>query len=154
MALDFTVVMPVRQRFGEEKPDKEVADVGLETDAPFVGQQKDYSFRCPNVDTSQFAILLFQSQGVVQQQRMTINGQIIYGGIPPSVDRGSDSLGTFLAATWKGNVMLVTPGVLAENNVLHIESRKVAGILDSFIVDNVVVIFKSRDGVIPRLARE
>ena len=153
MAVDFTVVMPVRQRFGDEKP--EDLGVGLETDAPFVGRQKDYPFQCPNVDPSQPAILLFQSQGVVLQLPMTINGQIVHGGIPSSVDRAADSLGTFLAATWKGNVMLVTPGVLTENNVLHIESKVlVTGTFDSFIVDNIVVIFKTRSGVTPPLGRK
>ncbi len=59
MPLDFTVIVTVRQRFGDANQD----DFGQETDAPFVGQQKDFSFGCPNVDRTQQAILLFQSQG-------------------------------------------------------------------------------------------
>lgn len=62
MALDFTVIIHVRQRFGDNELE-DLNDIGLETNAPFVGQQKDFEFRCPNVDPSQRAILLFQSQG-------------------------------------------------------------------------------------------
>src|SRR2546427_9241731 len=81
MPLDFTVVFAVRQRFGDAKID----DLGQETEAPFVGSQKDYAFSCPNVDPSQQAILLFQCQGANVQQSLEINGQQIFGGIPASV---------------------------------------------------------------------
>lgn len=64
MALDFTVVFAVRQRFGDNEGD----DSGQETDAPFVGKQQDYPFQCPNVDRSQQAILLFQGQGANTRQ--------------------------------------------------------------------------------------
>jgi hypothetical protein len=44
---------------------------------------------------------------------MTINGQIVYGGIPASVDEAPwpSSPAGVLVAQWKGNVMLVTPAL-------------------------------------------
>ena len=153
MPLDFTVVITVRQRFGDAEAD----DVGLETDAPFVGREKDFVFSCPNVDSSQPAVLLFQSQGVMFQQPMTINGQTVFGGIPSSIDiaplgfvNQQGMVQAVIIAQWKGNVMLVTPGVLRENNVLHIESREIpdTGNVDDFVIDNLVVLFKTRSGVI------
>jgi len=150
MALDFTVIASVRQRFGDSQDD----DLGLEKDAPFVGQQKDFPFACPGVDASQSALLLFQSQGVTIAQKMNINGQVVFGGIPTSVDFGSLPTADpnnpnicVLIAQWKGNVMLVQPGVLRDsNNVLRITADKIGDSdnVDNFIIYNVVVIFKLR----------
>jgi hypothetical protein len=154
MALDFTVVIVVRQRFG----DRDADDVGQETAAPFVGQQKDYEFRCPGVDRNQQAILLFQCQGANVQQSLEINGQQIFGGIPAAVEQApfpvlypSNIVGSFPIAQWSGNVMLVHPGVLQENNVLRIRAREIAdsGNVDNFIIDNLVVVFKTRQGIDP-----
>jgi hypothetical protein len=141
MGLDFTVVFSVRQRFG----DNEHEEFDLETDAPFVGAEKDFPFQCPSVDPTQFAILLFQSQGVsVRNSPLEINGQLIFGGIPASIDRdsaetepGVPQFGAF--ARWHGTVMLVHPGVLKANNILRISAT--GG--DDFVVDNAVVVFKS-----------
>jgi hypothetical protein len=155
MALDFTVVITVRQRFGGgDEPENAL----LETDAPFVGRQADFPFQCPNVDPSQPAILLFQSQGVDVPQPMTINGQTVFGGIPRSAEVAPYPGGyTEWVAQWNGNVMLVTPGVLQENNVLHIEALKIGDTdkVDNFIIDNLVVIFKTRARIVvdPGLAR-
>jgi hypothetical protein len=145
MALDFTVVIHVRQRFGDNEAD----DVGLETEAPFVGRQKDFEFQCPNIDNSQQAILLFQSQGVSSlANRMEINSQEIFGGIPRSVEFAPHPVGPaprlMSIAQWNGNVMLVHPGVLQENNVLRIQAGGETGNIDNFIIDNLVVIFKTR----------
>jgi hypothetical protein len=150
MALDFTVVIVVRQRFGDSDAD----DVGQETEAPFVGRQKDYEFRCPGVDRNQQAILLFQCQGANVQQSLEINGQQIFGGIPAAVEQApfpflspaDDTVQSFPIAQWSGNVMLVHPGVLQENNVLRIRAREIAdsGNIDNFIIDNLVVVFKTR----------
>jgi hypothetical protein len=147
MALDFTVVMPVRQRFGDAHAD----DFGQETEAPFVGSQKDFEFRCPNVDRSEQAILLFQCQGANVQQRLEINGQQIFGGIPASVESFASPflfqghVQNFLHAVWNGNVMLVHPGVLQENNVMRIRAANLGdGERDNFIIDNIVVLFKTR----------
>jgi hypothetical protein len=148
MGLDFTVVISVRQRFGDDKAD----DLGLEGGAPFVGRQKDFPFQCPNVDRIQPAILLFQSHGVMFQQPMSINGQTVFGGIPSSVDLAPhpllNSLGdvqNLVFAQWKGNVMLVAPGVLQEDNILRIQALEIgdSGNVDDFIIDNLIVIFKA-----------
>jgi hypothetical protein len=49
--------------------------------------------------------------------------------------------------------MLVHPGVLRANNVLRIRAREIgdSGNLDNFIIDNVVVVFKTtqRPGPLP-----
>ena len=51
-------------------------------------------------------------------------------------------------AEWNGNVMLIEPGVLRENNVLRIRSGELSnGNLDDFIIDNLVVLFKTRPGL-------
>jgi len=157
MAIDFTVVMDVRQRFGDlkrdEKPSVHESESGLEDEAPFVGAQKSFAFRCPSVDRSQFALLLFQALGVSTKQALEINGQAIFGGIPITVDRDTRTLGSgsdehtvhALGARWNGNVMLIHPGVLQENNVMRIQAVEMtAENLDDFIIDNVVVVFKTR----------
>jgi hypothetical protein len=85
MALDFTVVFSVRQRFGDAKID----DLGLETEAPFVGSEKEYPFSCPDVDPSQQAILLFQCMGANLQQSDNVVvvfktqrlGPVVRGGV-------------------------------------------------------------------------
>lgn len=148
MSLDFTVIVTVRNRFGDGDSD----DVGLENEAPFVGQQKDFSFGCPNVDRTKQAVLLFQSQGVNVPQSMEINGRIVFGGIPTSVEfaplpfLSQGLVQSRAVAQWSGNVMLVEPGVLQENNVLRVRSREIgdSGNIDNFILDNVVIVFKTR----------
>lgn len=145
MALDFTVVITVRQRFGDD----DIEDAGLETDAPFVGSQKDFEFHCPNVDPRQQAILLFQCQGTDAQQSMSINGRKVFGGIPQAVELATLPNGlTVSHAQWNGNVMLIEPGVLREDNVLRIQAGALGGDnIDDFIVDNLVVLFKTRPGL-------
>jgi hypothetical protein len=136
MPLDFTVVIAVRQRFGDDKADEKPSinerESGIEVEAPFVGAERDYPFQCPAVDRSQFAVLLFQSLGVWKPQGMTINGQPVFGGIPASVDfdtrtwgRGADAeQRRAVIARWNGNVMLIHPGVLQENNVLRVTATE------------------------------
>ena len=144
MALDFTVVITVRQRFGDTQDD----DSGLEIDAPFVGAEKSFDFRCPNVDPRQQAILLFQCMGADIQESLEINGQQIFGGIPSSVEVATLGDVTSLRAQWNGNVMLIQPGVLGENNVLRIQAADLGnGNIDNLIVDNLVVVFKTKPSV-------
>lgn len=158
MAVDYTVVIDVRQRFGDlkrdERPSLSEAESGLEPEAPFVGTKKSFAFRCPSVDRSQFALLLFQALGVSRPQALEINGQTIFGGIPPAgVDAETQRLGSgseahnvrALIARWNGNVMLIHPGVLQENNIMRIQAAELtADSLDDFIIDNAVVVFKAR----------
>jgi hypothetical protein len=147
MALDFTVVIRVRQRFGDNKSNNPI----LETDAPFVGVQKDFSFVCPNVDRTQDAFLLFESQGVDFQQSLLINGKTIFGGIPSSTDFLTIPTGLehpaaqlLIVAKWSGNIMIIEPGVLQVNNILRIQAGKDSeGKIDNFIIDNLVVVFKT-----------
>jgi len=145
MALDFTVVITVRQRFG----DNDIEDAGLETDAPFVGSEKNFEFHCPNVDSRQQAVLLFQCMGANGQQSMEINGRQVFGGIPSAVELVTLPNNNFVSrAQWNGNVMLIEPGVLREDNVLRIQSGQLSDDnLDDFIIDNLVVMFKTRSGV-------
>jgi hypothetical protein len=144
MALDFTVVITVRQRFG----DNDIEDTGLETDAPFVGAEKDFEFHCPNVDSRQQALLLFQCMGTNGQQSMEINGRPIFGGIPAATELLTLPSGIVSHAQWNGNVMLIEPGVLREDNVLRIQAGKLTDDnLDDFIIDNLVVVFKTRSGL-------
>ena len=145
MALDFTVVITVRQRFGDD----DVEDVGLETEAPFVGSQKDFEFHCPNVDSRQQAILLFQCMGTNAQQTMEINGRQVFGGIPSAVEVATLPNDFIVSrAQWNGNVMLIEPGVLREDNVLRIRAGKLSDDnVDDFIIDNLVVVFKTRPGL-------
>jgi hypothetical protein len=148
MGLDFTVVFGVRQRFGDREPDDD--KVGLEPGAPFVGSAKEYLFQCPSVDPNQFGILLFQSQGVSPDYPpgLTVNGQAVPGGIPGSIDRDTADFGFGVTrqdyATWRGSVMLILPGVLQANNVLRIQAASAAGNIQDFIVDNMVVVFKTK----------
>lgn len=140
MALDFTVITSVRQRFGDENPD----NIRLEENAPFVGKQKDFEFLCPNVDAGQQAILLFQNQGNGLKTSLQINDQIVYGGVPATPEELTIPVGDQilfgLVGQWSGNIMLVLPYVLKENNVLQVK----AGDGDNFIIDNIVIVFKTR----------
>src|SRR5262245_12356593 len=159
MALDFTIITDVRQRFGDSaRGEKESPQgrAGPEADT-LVGLERSFAFRCPSVDRKQFAILLFQTLGVALRQGLEINGQTIFGGIAPSVDPAARILGPraespedrTTLATWNGHVMLIHPGVLQENNILRIRAADAtAANIDDFLVDNVVVVFKTalRDG--------
>jgi len=149
MALDFTIITDVRQRFGDyARGEKESPP---EADTP-IGLERSFAFRCPSVDRRQFAILLFQTLGVALRQGLEINGQTIFGGIAPSVDPAARILGPrsesaedrTTLATWNGHVMLIHPGVLQENNILRIRAADATATnIDDFLVDNVVVVFKT-----------
>jgi len=153
MALDFTIVTDVRQRFGDyaRGETESAGGGGLEADTP-PGLAKSFAFRCPGVDRKQFAILLFQTLGASLRQGLEINGQTIFGGIAPSIDPAARILGPrsespedrTTLGTWNGHVMLIHPGVLQENNILRIRAADAtAANIDDFLVDNVVVVFKT-----------
>ncbi len=143
--MDFTVISSVRQRFGDTAQD----DLGQELEAPFVGRSKIFTFQCPNVDSSQSAILLFQSQGVNVRQNLQINGKTVFGGIRESIELAASSSLHFTRAQWNGNIMLVHSGVLVDksDNTLMIEAKELnEGNLDNFIIDNIVILFKTKSG--------
>jgi hypothetical protein len=136
---DFTVVIRVRQHFGDD-PDSLFGE--------FAGKNAAYPFPCHNVDSRKEAVLLFQSLDVDHDRNfIAINSTgatgepEVYGGIPVSTsDRD-----------WNGNVMLIRSGVLREDNILRLGARAsngglggLDGDVDEFIIDNVVVLFKTR----------
>jgi hypothetical protein len=144
--MDYTVIVQVRNQFGDDD-----LDVGV-----FAGREKEFTFDCPNVDAGQVAILLFQGLRVASEQTLEINGVVVQGGIPAGpiavgfTDQsgsdhhrhgfGSQSFG------WSAYSMLVGPGVLrASGNVMRVASRDDV----DFLIDNVVLFFKTRSGRIP-----
>ncbi len=146
MAIDFTVIQAVRQRFGDLNMGFESTDE-LELQAPFVGKSKDFPFSCPNVAQEEWAVLQFESLGVTAPLQnssfpprniLQINNADIFGGLTSGAPR-----------FWKTHSLLVQPGVLRENNVLHIESVLLGHThfehWDNFIIDNIVVWFKNFD---------
>jgi hypothetical protein len=145
--MDFTVIIAVRQRFGDDTP--ELSETPVEQEAPFVGQAKDFPFSCPNVAVRQLAVLQFQSLGVTALRDfglahvniLRINGVDIPGGITRGPAAGKIPL-------WTTHSVLIPENTLREQNTLHIESVPVPlaheSTLDNFIIDNVVVLFKTR----------
>lgn len=144
MGSDFTVIVDVRHHFGN---DQGTFGPGL----LFAGQNKPFGFDCPNVDTAGWAVLLFQTRDVdYGTNELMVNRNKIYGGIPVSSSRED----------WNANVALINPGWLRPSeNVLHVGSRDGQGSLlgesDDFLIDNVVVFYKTRSrwGLLPWLLR-
>jgi hypothetical protein len=143
MAADFTVIQSVRQRFGDENL---AAESPLnELDAPFVGLSKDFKFLCPDVVPSGTAVLQFETLGATEPllggpqpgSVVQINGINIPNGIRPGY-----------AGFWKSHNLIVPANVLTEDNVLHIEASVLAIAhakhFDDFIIDNVVIFYKSK----------
>ena len=141
MASDFTVIVSVRQHFGDEPSWLKDVEPGL----LFVGRTKDFHFDCPRVDPGADAVLMFQTRDVdhnkniIQINPATAPQPTVSGGIPVSPSKD----------TWNGNIMLIGRSVLREtNNVLHVEAVSEDGVLgpdlDDFIIDNVVVLYKTR----------
>jgi hypothetical protein len=137
MGSDFTVVLHQTAHLGNEE--------GMFGTAPFKGPTFDSPpFSCPNVDPSQRAVLLFQTRDVNSAQNVIrINGSDLFGGIPVSTTGSEES------PIWNGNVALVEANVLKPSgNVLHLESRNMSGggggNIDDFLIDNVVIFFKTR----------
>jgi len=135
MATNFTVIVSLRQHFGN---DRGIFN-DIEPFVEFVGTAKSFSFGCPNVDPNETAILMFQSRDVDHQRNVfQVNGASV--GLPASPSQD----------TWNGNVQLVIPShqLKATGNVLHVESRNSngggGGNIDDFIIDNVVIVYKTR----------
>jgi hypothetical protein len=144
MAVDYTVIQPVRQRFGD-------TDFGgweesqVELEAPFVGREKEFPFSCPNIDSGQMGVLQFESFGLTSRSNVIeINGIAVPGGLTS----GPWWLGQYTTiAFWKAHSLLVPTNMLAERNVLYIKSVDMGddeGGLDNFIIDNIVLFFKTR----------
>jgi hypothetical protein len=138
VATDFTVILFQRQQFGRRPG----AFDDVEARVPFAGQTRSFTFDCPGVDSNETAFLLFQSRDVDHPNNvLQMNGLDVFGGLPVSPARDA----------WNSNVLLVEPrhSLLPAGNVLRVESRDArgqpAGDLDDFIVDNVVITYKTRD---------
>ncbi len=153
MATDYTVIITVRQRFGDS-PGGTLGDDGrdwdefpIENNAPFVGASKDFRFTCPNVDRSQAAVLQFNTLAVGADNVIRVNGVDVPGGIslgPQFIDIDPR------IPLWTVHSLLVDGDLLQEENVLHIASGDGGfGNLDDFIVDNAVIWFKTRTGASP-----
>jgi hypothetical protein len=142
--MNYTVIVEVRQQFGDQD-----LDIGV-----FAGQQKSFAFDCPNVDRGQTAVLVFQGQRVGREQTLQVNGVDVSGGIPPGpLAAGFTEPAGSTASTahrhafsgpsfgWSAYVMLVRPNVLREaGNVLRVASQEST----EFVIDNVAVFFKTR----------
>jgi hypothetical protein len=78
-----------------------------------------------------------------EQNVLTVNGTTVFGGISPGPqDPILVAEDNRRIPLWKTHLLIVSG--LREENVLHIESPIVAGSRDDFIIDNVVVFFKTR----------
>jgi hypothetical protein len=142
MATSYTVVLFSRQHIGNEPG---VFD-DVEPNVAFVGPAKDFPFDCPGVNPAEAAFLMFQSRDVDHQRNVfRVNGVDVFGGLPASPARDA----------WNGNVMLIERHHLlkATGNVLHVEARTVTGgstgNVDDFILDNVVIMYKTLDVASP-----
>jgi len=156
MAVNYTVIFQVRQWFG----DKAASD-GHETifgdwqTAPFVGVSKDYNFECPHIDRTQEAVLQFQALGVDNWSGnlLQINGQDIFGGLTRGPMTGDEYIGINGKpfALWTTSSLIVQKNILSTKNTLHIEAdvSPWTGAHDNFIVDNVVLFYKTRDSLAP-----
>jgi hypothetical protein len=165
MASDYTIIMPVRHRFGVDEFTDNDDDYVLNEDvnAPFVGLTGEFPFTCLHIDSAQGAILQFEYrgssqfgtfpdptgdpnfiEGITPEYPIKINGQLIAGGVPGAPVREHLPL-------WSTRVLTVDPGVLQEQNILRIEaSVDYAGSTyeDKFTIDNVVLFFKTRTGIV------
>lgn len=155
MPADFTVIIQVRQRFGDE-PD--FLELQIETESPFVGASKEFTFDIPGVDRSQNAILQFQSLGVSHRMNiLKINDVGIFGGISRSIDLTppelrSEFIHIISRPRWTTHSLIIQPNLLKnENNTLFIGARNADGEdngnLDNFIIDNMIVLYKIRTGI-------
>jgi hypothetical protein len=137
MPCDYTVIMHQTAHLGD--------DPSMFGPAPFKGKDFDSDrFSCPNVKSSERAVLYFQTRDVDSDKNVIhINGSHLFGGIPVSSGGGDES------PIWNGNVALVEAGVLKESgNVLHVGARDSHGSTlekaDDFLIDNVVIFYKTR----------
>ena len=143
MATNYTVVLFSRQHLGNE------AGVfnDVEPNVVFVGRAKDFPFDCPGINTAEAAVLMFQSRDVDHQRNiLRVNGVDVFGGLPASPARDE----------WNGNILLVERRhqLKATGNVLRVEARRAdgdsTGDVDDFILDNVVIMYKTLD-IVPQL---
>ena len=137
MPADFAVIIHQRHHFGSD-----ANHFGGGTNFVEGRAAKDFPFDTPDVDRSERAVLMFQTRDVDGIAHLfEINGSHLFGGIPISHSRDD----------WNGNIALVEANVLLADrpNSLLIQSRNseggILGDLDNFLIDNVVLLYKTRD---------
>lgn len=129
--MNYTVIVNSRHHFGNEP-----------SFLPgfFSGQSRSFAFDCPAIDPGQRSVLMFESLHVTTDKNIfTINDKTIYGGLPTTVQD---------THAWTSNVMLVEAGTLRpEGNSLEVEARtgsgESSGDIDDFVIDNVVLLYKT-----------
>jgi hypothetical protein len=169
MPSDYTIIMWVRHRFGVDEhshPDKNDPYFVLneDADAPFVGLVGEFPFICPDVDSTQGAVLEFEYRGSTQwdtfpvpdgdpdipvgitpEYPVMINNHLVAGGVP-----GAPISGPMHLPLWSTRALLVDPYVLQEENVLRIESsveiQPGVTVEASFTIDNVLIHYKTKTG--------
>ena len=142
MTSNFTVIVFSRHHFGDQAG---VFNDFEATPPPFVGSQNNFVFDCPNVDPSETAFLTFQSVGGAHNGNIfVVNGIGVFGGLPRGPRNG-----------WRANTVLVEPRhqLRATGNILRVQARDAAGgpggNIDDFMIDNVVIVYKTRNGLLP-----
>lgn len=132
MASDFAVVIDVRHHFGNEPG-------YFGPNLLFADKNKEFHFDCPTVDSRAWAVMMFQTRDVDNNQNhFSVNEHDIFGGIPISTRKDD----------WNANIALINPGWLKEaDNLLRIGSRDSRGSLlgdtDDFLIDNLVVLYRT-----------
>lgn len=141
MATNFSVIISSGQHFGDE--DTHVGE--------FVGPTKDFPFDCPSVDPGETAFMMFQSRDVSHERNVfQVNGVDVVAGLPAVPGSGQ----------WVGNIVLIETGhqLKEAGNELHVESRNEGGgggdNLDDFLIDSVVIVYKTREGLIETFLEE
>jgi hypothetical protein len=147
MATDFTVILSRRQHVGNNPE----IFASVEPGVPFAGSVAGVPFDCPGIDPTETALLMFQSRHVDHRQNiLRINGVDVPGGLPISPVRDA----------WNPNVVLVEPRhqLKSAGNVLHLESRtssgERSGDIDDFILDSVVLVYKTSALSLPWFAAD
>jgi hypothetical protein len=129
--MDFTVITSVRNAFGDEQGS---------LPGVFVGASKDFTFDCPGIDPNKDAVLTFQALSVDSEKNVfRMNDRVVFGDLPKT---------TSTAGGWSAQTALITPGTLKpRGNVLHVEARTTGGAtsgnIDDFVLDNVVLFYKT-----------
>jgi hypothetical protein len=83
-AADFTIIISSRHGFGSDIDYLK----SIEADVLTVGIAKDFTFSCPNVNSAEAAVLMFQSRAVNSSKNIiTINGVAVRGGISGESER-------------------------------------------------------------------
>jgi hypothetical protein len=135
---DFTVILYEVQQFGDSR-----GAFGAGSGRNFTGDQADYEFSCRNVDPDEIAVLTLDTFEVNSEKNVIqINGVALKDGFREGQGK-----------KWVTHQLLVRNecNLQESGNVLHIESGDKSGgtgNIDDFILDNVVIWYKTSNSVI------